>query len=292
MIPNWDNLQYLLALGRSKSVAIAARQLKVSEITVRRRITAIEAFYGVPLFERADGNYDLTRAGSQLFETALRMENTLERGIDLLSGMNGLPAGHVRVGAPDGLGTYRIAPALARLQSTLPELTIELLTLPREADFARREVDIGIVPRRPDGAGDHRMRAVDPVTIYLYASQSYLDLHPPIGTIADLAGHRFVGYPAESEFAEPMNLLLRKLELEVRPSFSSMNVMVQAHASAHGGGLALLPDYAAEPHRTMRRILPDQVSSNVPIWMIIHRKMHMLARVRAVSAAIIAAMAG
>ena len=288
---DWDNLRYLLALGRSKSIALAARQLEVSEITVRRRIAAMEEAYACLLFERVDQSFELTHAGNQLFDAAMKMESAAELGWDKITGLDGKPHGLVRVGAPDGLGTYRIAPALATLQADLPDLFIDLLTLPREADFSRREVDVAIVPSRPTGGGDHRIRSVSPVTVNLYAAGHYLDAHEPIRCIADLHKHRFIGYPSDSNFREPMNDMMREIGIGTRPVFSSRNILVQAQATARGAGVALLPDYANQPGLGLRRILPDDVTSKVPLWLIVHKEMYSLPRIRAVAKAIVRALA-
>lgn len=291
MEANWDNLRYFLTLFRCESIALAARQLNVNEITVRRRIARLEEECGFPLFERIDARYQPTAAGRQLAESAQVIESTMDNAFERLSGHDKQPYGHVRVGAPDGVGTLRVAPALAKLQAALPELTIELVTLPRQADLTRREVDVAIVPFQPTGGGEHRVRAVHPITIRLYGAQAYLDANPPIRIISDLARHRFVGYPGNADFREPLNGIAHRLGVDFPAGFSSMNIMVQAQAAANGAGLALLPAYAAEPHSALNPVLPHAIIGRLPLWLMIHKEMARLPRVRAVVAAILRGLA-
>lgn len=288
---DWDNLRYFLALYRSETVALAARLLDVNEITVRRRIARLEENFSQPLFERVDGLHKVTTAGRELVEAAQVVESAVEHARERLSGHDTAPYGHVRVGAPDGVGNRVVAPALAKLQLSLPELTIELVTLPRQADLARREVDVAIVPMRPQGGGEHRIRAIKPIAIRLYGSRSYLEAHAPIRSTSDLASHRLVGYSSNADFREPLNGIAKQLGISNQASFSSMNILVQAQAVAHGAGLALLPIYAAESHPDLMVVLPDEILAHLPLWLMIHKEMAGLPRVRAVVAAIIRALA-
>ena len=50
--PGWDDVRYAVVIARCGSVAGAARQLGVDQTTVARRLRALEACLGTPLFER------------------------------------------------------------------------------------------------------------------------------------------------------------------------------------------------------------------------------------------------
>ena len=70
----WDDLRYVLAVGRSGSLSGAARTLRVNHSTVFRRIGAIEQKLGVRLFDRRRDGYVPTAPG----EAAVRMAEQLE----------------------------------------------------------------------------------------------------------------------------------------------------------------------------------------------------------------------
>ena len=48
---DWNDLRYFLAVARDGSTLAAAKALRVSQTTVARRIAALEAALGFPLFE-------------------------------------------------------------------------------------------------------------------------------------------------------------------------------------------------------------------------------------------------
>jgi DNA-binding transcriptional LysR family regulator len=57
----------------------AARNLRVNETTVTRRISALEERLGARLFERGSGGYDTTPLGRQAAATAERVERQRPR---------------------------------------------------------------------------------------------------------------------------------------------------------------------------------------------------------------------
>src|SRR5258706_5898610 len=70
---DWADLQYFGAVGRSGSIAGAARALRVNHSTVLRRIASLEAALGVRLFDRLPGGYALTTARHELDEHLARV---------------------------------------------------------------------------------------------------------------------------------------------------------------------------------------------------------------------------
>lgn len=282
MDTHWDDLKIFLAVARTKSVLAAARYLKVSGTTVRRRIAVLESDIGAMLFERDSGEFDLTDAGLNLMPAVEQMEQASMSALEMLSGADRLAVGTVRVGTPDGIGTLCVAPRLARLQQRLPDLGIDLITLTRVADLQHREVDVAVTWDRPK-RGRHRIRALKPSVLRLYASPAYLQSHASIADEGDLKGHQFVGYFDYASFGRPITSLLSNLGADFAPKFASSNIMAQARAVAEGAGIALLPDYVAEPHLGLSPLLHDEIVIPIPLWLHIHADAASLARVRAVA---------
>src|SRR3546814_20404684 len=57
---DWNDLRYVLALARHGSLSAAARSLKVNHATVARRVAALEAVLGPPLFDPHARGYRAT----------------------------------------------------------------------------------------------------------------------------------------------------------------------------------------------------------------------------------------
>jgi DNA-binding transcriptional LysR family regulator len=285
---NWDNLRYLLAIARGGSPEAAARLLKVDESTVRRRLSALEQDAGAVLIERGPLVWQLTRAGTSVLRSAEQVEQAIARVEAGFDANDPALAGSVRVGAPDGIGSMVIAPALARVRQRAPELMIELVTNGSPADLARREVDLQLI-LEPPSSGRHRIRKLRPVMLKLYGARDYLAASAPIRDVADLAHHSFIGYDPSSDFAGSAVRQLASAGISVAPGFTCSTVFAQANALAAGAGLALLPGYMITPGMDLLPVLPDAVAITIELWLLTHADVAGRARVRAVADAIAAA---
>ena len=63
---DWNDLRHFLAVARTGSTLAASKQLKVSQSTVSRRVTALEEMIGVKLFIRKSSGYSLTPRGESV----------------------------------------------------------------------------------------------------------------------------------------------------------------------------------------------------------------------------------
>ncbi|GKT20743.1 LysR family transcriptional regulator [Acidovorax sp. SUPP3334] len=149
---DWDNLRYFLELARSGTLAGAARRTGVEHTTVARRIQSLEKQMGAPLFAREAGGHRLTEAGRQLLPAAEAMESAVLTVEQAAPAAGSGPSGLLRVGATEGFGTLILAPHLARLTQQHPNLSIDLLALPRMLHLSRREADIVISLEQPQEA--------------------------------------------------------------------------------------------------------------------------------------------
>ena len=91
-------------------------------------------------------------------------------------------SGTVRIGAPDGFGTYFLAAELGALAERHPGLTLQLVALPRTFSLSKREADIAVTLEQPT-EGRLVSRKLTDYRLRLYASQDYLDRHGRIGAL-------------------------------------------------------------------------------------------------------------
>ena len=287
-IANWDNLRLFLATARAGSTEGAARTLRIDASTVRRRLTALETMTGTAVFERISGELRLTAAGGLLLKAVEEVEHLIESAETGLSMREEAISGLVRIGAPDGTGSFLIAPALAQMQSRLPQIRIELATLPRILDVSRREVDIMILHELP-AKGEHKIRKIIDIEIGLYGSSQYLENHGEIRSVQDLRDHSFVFY---DEFSDYYQGILRKFLNfgdESWIKFKTTSTVSQACAVSAGAGLALFPDFVAEQWPNLRPVLKGKIFVNSTLWMLTHRDVADRPHVQAAAQAIVSA---
>ncbi len=187
-------------------------------------------------------------------------------------------SGTVRVGAPDGFGSYFLAPHIARLCDRHPQLEVQLVATPRVFSLSKREADIAISLSRPT-EGRLVVRKLTDYQLRLYATAEYLAAHPAIQTRADLPGHRFIGYIDDLIFTPELDYIAALGD--ITPRLKSSNLIAQHKATLAGAGLCILPRFIADPEPTLVPVLAQEITVTRSFWLIVHEDLRALARVAA-----------
>lgn len=275
---DWDHLRYFLAVARTGRLTAAAQRLRQDHTTVSRRVAALERALATPLFERSPQGYGLTAAGRRLLVTAEAMERTALAAHKEIQGDGPLVSGSVRIGAPDGFGSYFLAPRIGGLIREFPDLRPELVALPRVFSLSKREADIAIGLSRPTEGRLYARKLTD-YRLGLYATPAYLAGHPPIVAPGDLKAHVLIGYAEDFIFSPELDYL-PLIAPGVAPQFRSSTLVAQMQATLAGAGLCVLPCFMAAGQPGLVPVL-DAVSIVRTFWLITHADLHDLPRIRA-----------
>ncbi len=277
---DWDHLRYFLEVARSGTLVAAARRLGVEHTTVSRRVQALEKQMGRALFAREAGGHRLTEAGRHLLAGVEAMEAAVLGVERAAPGPGGGPAGLVRVGATEGFGTLILAGQLARLTQKHPQLSIDLLALPRMLHLSRREADIVISLERPTRGSVIVSRLAD-YTLYLYGQRETLARRPLVQERDDLRHHAFISYVDDLLFTKELQFL-EPLHRPERFAFRSTSITAQYEAVRAGAGLAVLPAFLADRDPVLARVLPQEARFTRTFWMSMPAEAKHLARMQAV----------
>ena len=284
---NWDDVRIFLAVARAGQILGAARRLELNHATVSRRIATLERALGAKLFRRLTTGSELTEEGQRFLVAAERIEADMIAARADVAGESDEVAGTVRIGAPDGFGVAFLAPRLGQLTERHPQLSIQLVPVPRSFSLSRREADIAITVDRPTEGRLVAAKLVD-YTLGLYASRAYAERHGLPDTLAGLKRHRLIGYVAD---------LLISLSLDYGPeimpdwqtSFGVSSALGQMEAVRSGAGIGILHTFIA---RTQPDLVPVAVAPPIrrAYWLVYHETVRPLRRVQAVSSFIAAAV--
>jgi len=168
---DWDDLRCFTAVARGGGLSSAARELGISAQTAGRRVAALEASLGVPLFVRHPGGYRLTDDGRAMLLDAEKVEETMRRLRDNAGARSGDVAGVVRLAAPETLATTLLLPGLRALLDRYPALTLDVVTGIDTIGIARGEADIALRLVRP-AKGALTIRKVGRMAHALYAASA------------------------------------------------------------------------------------------------------------------------
>lgn len=262
MSMDWNHLRFFLVLARAKTLSNAARLIGVEHSTVARRIQALEQSLGTQLFKREATGYELTNEGLALVPRVEQMEQAflqIEKSHKPIQG-------HVRIGAPEGFGTAFLAELLAEFSKQYPQISIDLIPVPKMIKLSHREADIVISIERPK-AGPYIITRLTDYCLKIYASQSYLASHPAIQRLEDLTGHRFVNYIDDLIYS-PELYCLERLPLQLSANFRSSSILAQQIAVSAGAGLAILPKFLAQNKPELQQVLSEEVRFTHTFWML------------------------
>ena len=275
---DWDDLQSFLAVARSGRLTLAARRMGVDHTTLGRRLTGLERALGTSLFERHATGYSLTQQGERLLANAEAMEGMALSIMEDLAGSGGSLSGAVRIGAPDGFGSFFLAPRIGRLGQQHPDLELQLVAMPRLFSLSKREADIAISVAQPEAGRLHARKLTD-YELGLYAARSYLDQGPPITGIGDLPGHRFISYIDDLVYTPELDYL-PQISRDIRPSLKSASLVAQFRAVQAGAGIAVLPCFLVAGETDLVRLLPQEVRLIRTFWLLVHSDLRHLSRIR------------
>lgn len=285
---NWNDLRAFLGVARTGRLTAAAQRAGIDHTTVARRIAALEEGLGARLFDRSPQGYALTAHGERLLPTAERIESLTLQAQAQLGEADQTLTGTVRIGAPEGFGSYVLAPLMAKLAEVHPQLDIQLVAIPGVLSLSKREADLAVT-LSPPREGRLTTRKLTDYTLSLYAAPAYLDERAPIAERGDLAGQRFIGYIGDLLYAPELDYM-EAPDVDIRVGLQSSNLIAQLQACLAGAGLCVLPDFIAAREPGLVKVLPGAVRLDRSLWLATHADLKSLARIRAVTQMIVEAV--
>ena len=276
---DWDDLRFFLAIARRGSLSAAAKDLRVAQSTVGRRLASLEASLGVRLLNRTPDGYVPTLAGHGVRKQAERLEMealSLERSV---GSRDTQLAGVVRVTCAETVASHILAPCFAALHVQHPDIMIELIPDPRELSLSMREADISVRLARPD-QHDLVVRRIGSMSFGLYAAPAYLARHGDLDFEGGCSGHRLITLLDDIEDATQTGWFA-ELAPRARIAVQTSSHEAAVSAAVHCGGLACLARFRADREHGLTRVIAPSSVPSATIWLVVHRDNRANARIRA-----------
>ncbi len=275
---DWDHLQAFLAVARTGRLTAAASRLRTDHATVSRKVASLEASLRARLFDRSPRGYSLNAQGERLLGVAEEMERLALAAAETVGGADAAVTGSVRIGAPEGFGSYFLAARLHRLIERHPALRVQLVAAPSVLSLSRREADLVIALSKPTGGRLVARKLLD-FELGLFASAAYLEGAPSIDSQDDLVRHRFIGYISDLLYAPELDYI-QDIHPQISTAIESSNLIAQLRATLAGAGLCILPAFIARAHAELAPVLPGIIRLVRSLYVIVHEDMRGLERLR------------
>ena len=278
---DWNDLRYFLAVARTGSTLAAARELRVSQTTVARRIAALEHALNLTLFEKRQAGYALTPTGSELLADAGKMEAAATAFTESAAASARETAGAVRVTTEEIYALALLGPLLRELHDLHPQIVIELDTAQQVRDLGSGQADIALRSTSKEQPAGLVGRALCIDDWALYCSRDYAARHGAPGSVDELKAHAIVGGGGGNLWIH-YQAWLRQLGLEERVAIHHATSSGLFSAVRSGFGIAVLPCIVADAEPDLIRCLPPRDGHGRVLWLLTHERVRHVPSVRTV----------
>ncbi len=271
---DWNDLRYVLAASRHRSLTGAATDLGVRHTTVGRRLRALEERMGVRLFDRRPDGLHATPAGQQMVAVAERVEFEVHAAESLVMGQDTDLRGSLRVSLFDDI--FRVlAGGFGSFIQRYPGVDLTITSTLDTVSLTRREADIAIrlSESPPEGLLGRRLGSVN---FAVYASEALI---AQVGEDAPLQDYPWLGWDERlpgkwldtwlNDNAPGAKIVARIDE----------SAILRKQAIAAGIGAFFMPCYEGDATPGVRRMGPPQFSR--PLWLLTLMELRHTSRVRA-----------
>ncbi len=264
---DWNDLKYLLAVGRDGSTLAAGRTLGVDQSTVQRRLGGLERRLGVLLTSRDVRGYHLTDSGRSLLVAAEQVERAVQAFEQRVAELRDVAAGVVRVTCPEPLA-LRLARStlLERFHARHPDVRVEFVLSDRYLDLTHGDADIALRSGDTDD-GELIGRRIGDSLWAIYVGRRCLACPLHANSIDELAEHDWIGFD-DSMANHRASVWLRSVLPAARVVVRNSSVLGAIDSAKAGLGLAALPTAVADADRDLVRVL-GPIAELTRIWRVL-----------------------
>ena len=238
-----ENLKIFADLVETKSFSKSAKLNNLTQSAVSQQARAMERHFKVLLIDRSQKQFQLTREGQRVYESAKEMLHTYEMLLSELQEMKKVISGTIRISTIYSIGLHELPPYIKRFLHDYPSVNVRVeyrrSNLVYE-DILHNSVDFGLV------AVPVKVRQVEMVPFH--NDRLVLITHPEHAlakkgevNVADLAGQRFIGFDPDIPTRKAIDQIFRENRLELDPVMEFDNIETVKRAVEIDHGIAIVP---------------------------------------------------
>ena len=142
-------LEILLAVADTGSMAKAASRLAISQPAISRAVADAEHALGVPLFERSKQGANPTQYGRALLKRGIAAFDEIDQGVRDIEFLADPTSGELSIGSPAGVAEGIVLAVINRLSRQYPRVVFHLSIATGSAlleQLRERQIEIGFDP--------------------------------------------------------------------------------------------------------------------------------------------------
>jgi DNA-binding transcriptional LysR family regulator len=148
-----EQLRIFIAVAEKQHVTQAARELHLTQSATSAAIAALEARYGIKLFDRVGRGIALTQTGTDFLNEARAVVARAKAAAQVLNDLAGLKRGSLALAASQTVANYWLPPRVTAFRKAHPgiDLGVSIANTEQVADAVHRgDADLGFVEGEVD----------------------------------------------------------------------------------------------------------------------------------------------
>jgi DNA-binding transcriptional LysR family regulator len=275
---DWNHTRAFLVTAEEGTLSAAAKALGMTQPTLSRQVSALEAQTQTTLFERVGQRLVLTDSGIELLEHARSMGNAALQFSLAASGQSQQIEGSVAISAGELDAVYRLPKIIAKLRQAEPGIDIEVIVTNQSSDLKRREADIAIRSFRPT-QDDLIAKKLGEEVIWLYGTEDYLAQFP---TFSDTSEIQIIGFNQNIDLSDVLNQQGWSVSKQNFGLITSFQIL-QLELCKEGLGIIFFPEFIGDKDPSLVRAFEHMGPAfQLPVWLVCHQELRTNLRVRRV----------
>jgi DNA-binding transcriptional LysR family regulator len=239
-----ENFKIFADLVETKSFSKAAKLNGLTQSAVSQQARAMERHFKVLLIDRSQKQFQLTREGQRVYESAKEILHTYDTLLSELQEMKKVISGTIRISTIYSIGLHELPPYIKKFLHDYPAVNVRIeyrrSNLVYE-DILHNSVDFGLV------AFPAKTRQIE--AIPFHNDHLVIITHPQHALakrggeveVKDLAGFKFIGFEPDIPTRKAVDQMLREQKLEVEPVMEFDNIETVKRAVEIDHGIAIVP---------------------------------------------------
>lgn len=278
---DWNHIRAFLVTAEEGTLSAAAKALGLTQPTLSRQVSALEAELKITVFERVGQRLVLTNNGLALLEHARSMGDAALDFSLVATGQSQQIEGSVVVSAGELTAAYTLPKIIAKLRNEEPGIEIEVIVTNEPSDLKRREADIAIRSFHPK-QNDLIAKKIGDEIIWLYGTQEYLNKLPNITDFSELEDIQIIGFDRSNSVTDLLNKQGWDLSKQNFSLITSSQVL-QLGLCKEGQGVIFFPQTMGDDEAKLVRAFENMGPiMTLPVWLVCHKELRTSLRVRRV----------
>ena len=238
-----ENFKIFADLVETKSFSKAAKLNNITQSAVSQQARAMERHFKTLLIDRSQKQFQLTREGMRVYESAKELLHAYDKLLSELQEMKKVISGTIRISTIYSIGLHELPPYIKRFLHDYPSVNVRVeyrrSNLVYE-DILHNSVDFGLV------AFPAKIRQIEVLPfrndrLVLITHPAHVPSKRTEIEMKDLQGHKFIGFDPDIPTRKAIDHIFRENKLDIEPVMEFDNIETVKRAVEIDHGIAIVP---------------------------------------------------